>query len=562
MRYFAFAVDFDGTLAHDGEVRAETLDALARVRATGRRIILVTGRRLPDLKALLSEKLGAFDRVVFENGAAVYDPATGAVRLLGSPPPPALAHRLAALGVPFEAGEVILATWEPHQHALLAAVEELGLEYWVSFNKGAVMLLPSGTNKATGLRAALRELDLSPRNCVGIGDAENDHSLLAACELGVAVGNAVPSLRNAADVALEKDHGLAVEVVARQLVEDDLASWASRVSRTLLLGECSGEPVTLPVHGPVLLVVGPSGSGKSSYARGLVEEQLALGFQVLVVDPEGDYVPPLPGTLTIGSATSPPDIAAVRPVLREPIESVVVNMLAVSAPGRAVFLGELLGAVREERVRSGRPHWVVIDESHHMLYPGGMLEAQPGGLGLASAALITLRPEDLSERVLREVTHVVALSGSGEEIDRMAAALGLPAPACTDGTAPGPRLWCVGEPRCFVIDPSGVFRPHVRHARKYAEGNLGPARSFYFRKPSGETVAAAANVLEFARLLGEIDASTWSFHLERGDFARWFRDCLSDEVLARAAERLAADGDSHAARERLQQLILDRYSAG
>ena len=46
------------------------------------------------------------------------------------------------------------------------------------FNKGAVMILPSGVNKATGLAAALEELGLSPHNVVGVGDAENDHAFL------------------------------------------------------------------------------------------------------------------------------------------------------------------------------------------------------------------------------------------------------------------------------------------------------------------------------------------------------------------------------------------------
>jgi HAD superfamily hydrolase (TIGR01484 family) len=90
---------------------------------------------------------------------------------------------------------VIVATWTPHEQVVLDTIRALGLELQVIFNKGAVMVLPSGVNKAFGLRAALAELALSAHNTVAIGDAENDHALLAECELGVAVDNALPRAR-------------------------------------------------------------------------------------------------------------------------------------------------------------------------------------------------------------------------------------------------------------------------------------------------------------------------------------------------------------------------------
>ena len=64
------------------------------------------------------------------------------------------------------------------------------------FNKDAVMVLPAGVNKATGLDYALRKLGLSFHETVGIGDAENDHAFLQRCECAVAVSNAVPSINN------------------------------------------------------------------------------------------------------------------------------------------------------------------------------------------------------------------------------------------------------------------------------------------------------------------------------------------------------------------------------
>ncbi|HEV2729789.1 MAG TPA: HAD hydrolase family protein, partial [Terriglobales bacterium] len=63
-------------------------------------------------------------------------------------------------------------------------------------------------NKASGLKAALDELSLSFHNVVGIGDAENDHAFLAVCECGVAVANALPALKDRADIVTAGDHGV------------------------------------------------------------------------------------------------------------------------------------------------------------------------------------------------------------------------------------------------------------------------------------------------------------------------------------------------------------------
>jgi hydroxymethylpyrimidine pyrophosphatase-like HAD family hydrolase len=51
----------------------ETVAALGRVRESGRRLVMVTGRQFADLLAVCPE-IGLFDLVVAENGAVVYDP--------------------------------------------------------------------------------------------------------------------------------------------------------------------------------------------------------------------------------------------------------------------------------------------------------------------------------------------------------------------------------------------------------------------------------------------------------------------------------------------------------
>src|SRR5712692_2387751 len=214
MRFTAVALDFDGTIAHDGVVAPHVVDGLERLKATGRSLMLVTGRELEELLAIFPE-IGIFDRVVAENGALLYCPASEERRELGEAPPQALVDLLRARGVPISVGRSIVATVEPHETVVLQAIRSLGLEHPVIFNKGAVMILPPGINKASGLAVALKGLGLSARNLVAAGDAENDHALLDAAEYSVAVANAIPSLKAAADRVTTESHGDGVlEIIA------------------------------------------------------------------------------------------------------------------------------------------------------------------------------------------------------------------------------------------------------------------------------------------------------------------------------------------------------------
>jgi hydroxymethylpyrimidine pyrophosphatase-like HAD family hydrolase len=220
MRYGALACDYDGTLAHDGRVDEETVQALERLRASGRTLILVTGRELDEL-ATVFRRLDLFDRVVAENGALLYRPDTGEERRLAEPPPPALVAALRARGVPLSVGRVIVATVSPHETTVLEVIRELGFELHVVFNKGSVMVLPSGTNKATGLSAALAELGLSARDTVGVGDAENDQAFLAFCGRAVAVANALPTVKERADLVTTGARGAGVVELIEAILGED-----------------------------------------------------------------------------------------------------------------------------------------------------------------------------------------------------------------------------------------------------------------------------------------------------------------------------------------------------
>ncbi len=72
------------------------------------------------------------------------------------------------------------------------------------------MILPSGINKASGLRAALEIFGLLSGEVIGVRDAKNDHAFLEVCGLPVAVANALPSLKDKAALVTRHSAGAGV----------------------------------------------------------------------------------------------------------------------------------------------------------------------------------------------------------------------------------------------------------------------------------------------------------------------------------------------------------------
>jgi hydroxymethylpyrimidine pyrophosphatase-like HAD family hydrolase len=210
LRYPALACDYDGTLAQDGRVDQRVIDSLKRFRASGGKLVLITGRRVEDLLQVYP-KAQLFDRIVAENGAVLHSPLERWTRSLAKPPPRPFVDALRNRGVnPLSTGRVIVATLEPQTDTVLQVIRDFGREFQVIRNKGAVMVLPVGVDKATGLEAALLDMGLSRHDTVGIGDAENDLAFLDRCGFAVAVANALPMVKASADVVTRGEHGLGV----------------------------------------------------------------------------------------------------------------------------------------------------------------------------------------------------------------------------------------------------------------------------------------------------------------------------------------------------------------
>ncbi|HMC67650.1 MAG TPA: HAD-IIB family hydrolase, partial [Mycobacteriales bacterium] len=329
---------------------------------------LVTGREMDDLKRAFSE-LHLFDWVVAENGAQIYRPSNQESTVLAEPPPPRFVEALERRGVaPLSVGKAIVATWHPYETTVLEVIRDLGLELQVIFNKDAVMVLPASVNKATGLHAALKRMCLSEHNVVGVGDAENDHAFLSRCECSAAVANALPAVKETADVTLAHGHGVGVAELIDMLVEDDLARMEGRLTRhQLLLGTCrDGSAERVRPYGSSVLIAGPSGSGKSSVATGLLERLMEAKYQFCIVDPEGDYEG-FDGAAMLGGGQRPPAVDEVVHLLKDPHDNAVVNLIGLPLADRPSFFLTLLIRLLDLRVKTGRPHWLIIDEVHHLL---------------------------------------------------------------------------------------------------------------------------------------------------------------------------------------------------
>jgi len=569
----ALACDYDGTLASQDRIGPEALAALTRARAGGLRLVLVTGRTFFELTRVC-DRLDLFDAVVAENGAVLYFPPSGVLRDQAPAPSPRLLAELDRRGIAYRLGRVIVDTARADEPRVREALEAAAVDLELVYNRAALMLLPPGVSKGTGLRQVLRDLGLSFHDVLGFGDAENDLAFFEACGLTACPENGVPALRERADWVVAGEDGAAIADAITGGVLGGTLSLARIPRHQIQLGWAAetSEPVTIPARGVNVLVHGDPLSGKSWLAGALVERLVARRYAVCVIDPEGDYhvLARLPGVTGVAIQTEGGLEAALVELEHDPAGCIVADLSSLEHARKLRIIARGLARIRELRARLGRPHWVVLDEAQYSLHREGVPE-HAVGIEDKGFCLPTYRPSWIRDSVIKAVD--VFLLGRTTARDELAFLRSALAALTLDGdraVAVLPDL----PPGKFVLVQGGegagalTFVPvpretaHVRHLMKYAEGVVPGERRFFFRDPAGEVVAVADSLSSFRHAVAAVDEPVLAHHAAQGDFSRWVLGVFSDPTLGQQVRKTEARwrrGEVPDLRAALERLVGLRY---
>jgi hydroxymethylpyrimidine pyrophosphatase-like HAD family hydrolase len=425
MRYVAIAAGFDGTLARDGRCDERCIDALRALSATGRKLILVTARELRELLEIFPEAR-LFDYVVAENGAVMHRPATRESQILAQAPPEILLQELRRRHVtPLSVGSSIVRTVHANEAEVSEALRKLQLDFQLVTNPGALMMLPAGVNKASGVWAALKELGVSRHNLVAIGDGENDLALFEFAEHAVAVQNADPLVKRVANRTTLGAYCDGFLELAREIVASDLAGAMPRHRILLGVGPDGRETDFVPCRDS-LVVHGPPGSGKAALCARLLEQLLTLSYQCCVIGAEANGLQTAAAVATFGDAHEAPRLTDILAALEQPTASVAINLAALPVETRPVFMDALFLQLQALHDRVGRPHAIFMREAHRFL--PGVSAASTARLAEISMVYSSSERERLPAQltsgvtlVVDSATHAIAAGGAAGRISALPA---------------------------------------------------------------------------------------------------------------------------------------------
>jgi len=262
MQPYLLALDLDGTACNrEGHLGRRTREALAAARAAGHVICFASGRRDIDMYAFWPESrcadylllnnggklIRAWDRKVFFNKYIEPEAAKALichclardlqlhvisgdfwavnrwsdglqeyVELLGTAP--ILYHSLEE--VPYRQVEGLMATVDLQPVCEAIDALSLPMSYTPSEDQ-CVDIMPLGISKWGGLRRVADLLGIPRERIIAAGDYDNDIEMLREAGIGVAVGNALPHVKAAADYVTENDNNqdAAAEIVERFLLK-------------------------------------------------------------------------------------------------------------------------------------------------------------------------------------------------------------------------------------------------------------------------------------------------------------------------------------------------------
>lgn len=571
MKFGVLALDFDGTIARSGVLDPDVKAAIKEARGRGIVVIIVTGRILSELRKAAGD-LDFVDAVVAENGAVLAFP-NGQSRLIGHPPTQNFFDELRRRDIEIKIGQCVVEADAGTASRILAVIRQLELPLAILFNRSRLMVLPQGISKGTGLREVLNTFRRSAHNAIAIGDAENDHDLLAECEIAVAVSWGSAALQAEANEIVRGDGPRAVAAYIQQAVKETKLPFDRIGRRRINLGTAEdGRPLAIAIHGRNTLVVGEPQSGKS-WVTGLTCEQMILqGYCVCVIDPEGDYggLEALPGVVVLGGDGQPPDMPDVARALRHFDLSVVIDLSRVAYEEKVTYLKALLPMLASLRRTTGLPHRIVVDEAHYFLHESNVRQLLDMELG--AYTLVTYRPSDLHPDLRRGIDAVVVKRLTNpQEIQTLLTmvrnrnteprwttvfgGLATSEAALLPGTEEAE-----GELRRFKLLPR--LTPHVRHRAKYFDVQLVGGQEFVFTEDGKAIGPPARSLKQFVSFLQSAPVKSVGEHARRGDFSRWIANVFHDNRLAsdvRKIEQRYRLAHLDDVRQPMATLVQERY---
>jgi len=300
----------------------------------------------------------------------------------------------------------------------------------------------------------------------------------------------------------------------------------------------------------------------------IVERLVEKKYQVCLFDPEGDY-DEFERVVTLGDPQRVPGVSEVLEVLNTLEHSLSINLLGVPLADRPSMFMSLLSRVQELRATTGRPHWIIIDEAHHLL-PATLDSANLTiPKELSTFALVTVYPDQVARAILGSTNGLIAIgsnpasviaqfnAGAGQDLRPSS----LPEPPQEAGEV---IVWWFCEtplPMKVRVEPAKAELR--RHRRKYEAGELGEDKSFYFRGAEGKLNLRAQNMKMFAQLAEGVDEDTWVHHLRNADYSQWLREAVKDAAIAEEVARIEKNVQLKPSESRTQILdaIRKHYTA-